>query len=513
MPSYKGQSPQLNLRRYFADLIAIVSNRFRLCPPARHLAVYLLDLFMDRYDISVQQLHVVALSCLLLASKFEDKEDHVPKLEQLNSLGCMTNMNLVLTKQSLLHMELLLLETFQWNLYLPTAAHFIDYYLSIAVHETDLHEGWPMACLEKTRLYMAKYADYFLEVSLQASSRVILRLSPTWPTRLHRLSAYSWDLLIPCVERLLLAHDNDVKEANKQKCQQPSPQSGQTVYQTHTQLNAPPQIQQHVSQYLHQQQLPYPQQNCQPILTTGHMPSYTIRSHPSNLQASIHPHGHVQAVAGMTLQNSLDVKEAVIRLWIFSSEEINNLVFVSDQATNVQAALGQWSHLSCIAHVQKEQETEEEEEMQPLTSCLEQCKALATNFKHSGLQVNLKCLLKQECETRWNTKFEMVESVLESFEDVQMLILSRGEMHRISNINKDMLQLLVSFLQPFKRASEEMSGSKYLTINLIALWKTTLLTSPSDMRVLEHCWSYTGESPHIFRNIIRQQFIVFEQQY
>lgn len=69
MPSYKGQSPQLNLRQYFADLIAIVSNHFRLCPAARHLAVYLLDLFMDRYDLTVQQLHMVSLSCLLLASK------------------------------------------------------------------------------------------------------------------------------------------------------------------------------------------------------------------------------------------------------------------------------------------------------------------------------------------------------------------------------------------------------------------------------------------------------------
>ncbi|KAI4812250.1 hypothetical protein KUCAC02_023652 [Chaenocephalus aceratus] len=68
-----GQSPQLNLRRYFADLIAIVSNRFRLCPAARHLAVYLLDLFMDRYDVTVQQLHMVSLSCLLLASKFEER--------------------------------------------------------------------------------------------------------------------------------------------------------------------------------------------------------------------------------------------------------------------------------------------------------------------------------------------------------------------------------------------------------------------------------------------------------
>lgn len=104
--------------------------------------------------------------------KFEEKEDSVPKLEQLNSLGCMTNMNLVLTKQNLLHMELLLLETFQWNLCLPTAAHFIDYYLSIAVHETDLHDGWPMVCLEKTKLYMAKYADYFLEVSLQGELQI-----------------------------------------------------------------------------------------------------------------------------------------------------------------------------------------------------------------------------------------------------------------------------------------------------------------------------------------------------
>lgn len=70
LPPYKAQSPQLSLRRYFADLVAIVSNHFRLCPAARHLAVYLLDLFMDRYNVTVQQLHVVSLSCLLLASRF-----------------------------------------------------------------------------------------------------------------------------------------------------------------------------------------------------------------------------------------------------------------------------------------------------------------------------------------------------------------------------------------------------------------------------------------------------------
>lgn len=57
------------MRRYFADLLAVLSNRYQLCPAARHLAVYLLDLFMDHYDVAVRQLYVIALSCLLLASK------------------------------------------------------------------------------------------------------------------------------------------------------------------------------------------------------------------------------------------------------------------------------------------------------------------------------------------------------------------------------------------------------------------------------------------------------------
>ncbi|XP_061491566.1 cyclin-J [Rhineura floridana] len=325
LPSYKGQSPQLNLRRYFADLIAIVSNRFRLCPAARHLAVYLLDLFMDRYDISIQQLHVVALSCLLLASKFEEKEDSVPKLEQLNSLGCMTNMNLVLTKQNLLHMELLLLETFQWNLCLPTAAHFIDYYLSIAVHESDLHDGWPMVCLDKTKLYMAKYADYFLEVSLQdhaflnyapslvaaacvASSRIILRLSPTWPARLHHLTAYSWDFLVPCIERLLVAHDNDVKEANKQKGQHSSQAAQHGLFQTTIQ---PPQ--QHIPQYVqaqqtHQYHQTAQQQNCQQMVSSGHMTSYPLQTCPAALQGGVQARDHIQTAAGMSLAVPIEVK-------------------------------------------------------------------------------------------------------------------------------------------------------------------------------------------------------------
>ncbi|CAJ1066964.1 cyclin-J [Xyrichtys novacula] len=318
LPLYKGQSPQLNLRQYFADLIAIISNRFGLCPAARHLAVYLLDLFMDRYEATVQQLHMVSLSCLLLASKFEEREDRVPKLETLNSLGCMSSMNLVLTKQSLLHMELLLLGTFQWNLYLPTAAHFIEYYLSIAVHEEDLHDGWPMTCLEKPKLYMTKYADYFLEVSLQdhvflcfapslvaaacvATSRLVLHLCPTWPPRLQRLADYSWENLVPCAEKLLIAHDSDVKEANKKQCAQPGQQQQQQ--QGHTTFHSSGQTAT-VAPYLHRSCMQYPQPAPQPSLAPNHRPASYL-SHPTtNLQP---PNGS-QLGTTQAITTSLDPK-------------------------------------------------------------------------------------------------------------------------------------------------------------------------------------------------------------
>ncbi|XP_023689761.2 cyclin-J isoform X1 [Paramormyrops kingsleyae] len=253
LPTYRAHSPQIGMRRYFADLLAILSNRYQLCPTARHLAVYLLDLFMDHYDVALKQLYAIALSCLLLASKFEEKEDRVPKLEQLNALGFMCSLNLVLSKRDLIRMELLLLETFGWNLCLPTPAHFIDYYLHASVQESDLHNGWPLSSPSKTKAFMDKYTHYFLEVSLQdhaflsfrpsqvaaaciAASRVCLQVSPGWTTALHLLTGYTWEHLTQCIELMLLAHDNDVKEANKSKT---APSSGQLSLPSPAQPSSP----------------------------------------------------------------------------------------------------------------------------------------------------------------------------------------------------------------------------------------------------------------------------------
>lgn len=69
LPAFRAHSPLLKSRRFFVDILTLLSSHCQLCPAARHLAVYLLDHFLDRYTVPTsKQLYAVAVSCLLLAS-------------------------------------------------------------------------------------------------------------------------------------------------------------------------------------------------------------------------------------------------------------------------------------------------------------------------------------------------------------------------------------------------------------------------------------------------------------
>ncbi|POI25013.1 hypothetical protein CIB84_011237 [Bambusicola thoracicus] len=169
-----------------------------------------------------------------LTGKFEEKEDKVPKLEHLNNLAYMCNVNVLLSKKDLLRMEMLLLENFNWNLCIPTAAHYIDYYLYASIGENDLHNGWPITSLTKVKAFMEKYAYYFLDFSVQdhsflhfrpsliaaasvCASRICMQISPAWTTQLELLTCYSWEHLAQCIEMMLIYYENDIKEASNIK--------------------------------------------------------------------------------------------------------------------------------------------------------------------------------------------------------------------------------------------------------------------------------------------------------
>ncbi len=72
--------------------------------------------------------------------------------------------------------------------------------------------------------------------------------------------------------------------------------------------------------------------------------------------------------------------------------------------------------------------------------------------------------------------------MLKAFDDIQSILLERGETMHLSPVDHEShIQRHSPHAYPFLAAfqagkNEELSGSKTCPINLVALWKTTLLT-------------------------------------
>jgi len=112
---------------------------------------------------------------VIVTAKFEECENNIPKISELNRLAAA---NCAYSTQQFLSMELRLLQFFRWNIGLPTAAHFFEYYLVDSVAPTDCFEGRSLdgqaASVVST---MSKYVVYFLEISLQGLDCAFCSLS------------------------------------------------------------------------------------------------------------------------------------------------------------------------------------------------------------------------------------------------------------------------------------------------------------------------------------------------
>lgn len=106
---------------------------------------------------------------------------------------------------------------------------------------------------------------------------------------------------------------------------------------------------------------------------------------------------------------------------------------------------------------------------------LVQLKKLVEYFKESGINKNLKISLKQDVETRWNSQVVMLESYLRSADEVKQILLEKKKVDKISKISDDVVDSLVDFLKPFQECTEALSGDKYPTLHLVAIWHWKLV--------------------------------------
>ena len=94
-------------------------------------------------------------------------------------------------------------------------------------------------------------------------------------------------------------------------------------------------------------------------------------------------------------------------------------------------------------------------------------KGLVTFFKQTNLQSKLTKTLKQENVTRWNSLLRCLHSVQDMLGEVVVLMTERNKLHKVANIDKDLLKELITFLEEFQKATLALEKFKEPTLHRV----------------------------------------------
>lgn len=89
----------------------------------------------------------------------------------------------------------------------------------------------------------------------------------------------------------------------------------------------------------------------------------------------------------------------------------------------------------------------------------------------------LSTSLKLNVDTRWNSIYDMLESISSNYQKCEDVLLNRNESYYLDDIDRKLLVDLAKFLSLFKVASEQLSADTTPTLHLVVPWFTKLKNS------------------------------------
>ncbi|KAL9304486.1 hypothetical protein ACSQ67_021749 [Phaseolus vulgaris] len=137
-----------SMRGILVDWLVEVSEEYKLVTDTLYLTVYLIDWFLSKNYIERQRLQLLGITCMLIASKYE--EINAPRIEDF----CFITDN-TYTKAEVLKMESQVLKSSEYQLFAPTIKTFLRRFLRAA-----------QASYEDPSLELEYLANYLAEITL-----------------------------------------------------------------------------------------------------------------------------------------------------------------------------------------------------------------------------------------------------------------------------------------------------------------------------------------------------------
>eukprot|EP00501_MAST-03F_sp_TOSAG23-6_P000394 GSMAST32.ASY1.ANO1.406.1 assembled CDS len=147
-PTYMKDQPHINekMRAILVDWLVEVHLKFKLMPETLFLTVNLIDRFLERKVVARQRLQLVGVTCMLLASKYE--EIYFPEVRDFVYIT-----DRAYKRDQILQMESLVLNTLGFELTVPTPICFLKRFIKAAKSNNQTQSWTPT--LERYSRYKA----------------------------------------------------------------------------------------------------------------------------------------------------------------------------------------------------------------------------------------------------------------------------------------------------------------------------------------------------------------------
>lgn len=188
------------MRAILIDWLIEVHDKFELMNETLYLTVNLIDRFLSKQAVVRKKLQLVGLVALLLACKYE--EVSVPIVEDLVVIS-----DKAYTRNDVLEMEKIMLNTLQFNMSLPTQYPFLKRFLKAAKSDKKL-ETLASFLIELALVdyEMLRYQPSLLAASAVYTAQCTIHGFSEWNSTCEFHSQYSENQLRECSRRMVSLH-------------------------------------------------------------------------------------------------------------------------------------------------------------------------------------------------------------------------------------------------------------------------------------------------------------------
>jgi len=197
-PNYMESQRHINerMRAILVDWLVEVHLKFKLVPETLYLCVNLIDRFLKDREVSRQKLQLVGVTCLLIASKYE--EIYPPELRDLVYI-C----DSAYTKTEILNMEETVLKALKYQITIPSAHAFLVRYLKAAHADKKMVQ---ISCYILDGTLQSYNLLRYLPSELAAASVLLARRivgRNSWSPTLLKYAQYREESVVPIAREIL----------------------------------------------------------------------------------------------------------------------------------------------------------------------------------------------------------------------------------------------------------------------------------------------------------------------